>query len=307
MQSTLTGLVILGIAILIAVSSRDNTNETAAQTFGTLGLILVLSLVGLSFVRRGEAERLRNKRRGPGAPSFKPPMAGGKGPHAFPHQRSSFEVPEEVQKAVIGFLILVSTLATAYGLKLYFFPSALSKLAQIESPKAVEKGKIQLDPILDKVAERFGQDRDQVEQTLWETWEAHQKPLLEYGLKPTSFAREILQAAPKSDNDLEKLAGDLAQEKPAARLARLHQPKPAPGKYPQEAEFQSLLEQLGKKTGMGAKPLCSALVNRWRVVFEKKKRSRDYSLLWFTRLVNSKTSKGEKRTAWLGRLSKMGQ
>jgi hypothetical protein len=74
MRSTLTGVVILAVAVGIGYASRDNTNETAAQTFGTLGVILVLVMIGLSFVRAGERERVRNQGR---KSSFGPPKGGG--------------------------------------------------------------------------------------------------------------------------------------------------------------------------------------------------------------------------------------
>jgi hypothetical protein len=307
MQSTLTGLVIIGISVLIAASSRNNTDETAAQTFGTLGLILVLALIGLSFVRRGEAERVRNKRKAPFKPAFQPPKGavGGPGGPLFPAPKPSFEIPEEARKAIVGLLLLTMLVAAAVGLKVYFFPSALSQLAQVESPRSSDEGEKKLDPILEKMAQRFGQDRGDIDDAFWTVWQANQKALVEYGLKPSSFAREVLAAAPKNA-EMSAVANSIAQEKPAARLARLHQLKPAPGKYPQEVEFQKALDQLHKKTALNAKPLTAALVNRWRVVFEKKKNDRKYNLLWFVKLVNAETKKPMKRENWLTRLAKTG-
>lgn len=316
MRSTLTGLVILAVAVGIGWSSRDNTNESAAQTFGTLGVILVLVLIGLSFVRSGEAERVRNKGRKSSGPvkgggthwakavAQGQPGPGGRPP--IPGQSSSFEVPEGLQKAIIGILILVVTVVTGYLGVLYLFPSDLAKLAEVETPKAVARGEAKLKPILDKVAERYSLERDSTDEILWNVWEANEKALVEYGLKPSSFAREVVQAAPKDAPDLEEVATKLAEEEPAVRLARLQQPRPTPGAYPQQAEFQKILDQLQKKTGIGSKSLTALLVNRWKVVYEKKKKNRNFNLMWFCRIANQRTKAGMKKAQWQAMIAKLG-
>lgn len=300
---------------MIALSSRDNVNETAGQTFGTLGLIFVLALVGLSFVRAGEAERVRNKGRKSSSPpkgGFQPPKgqfpAGGPRP-AFPgaQSSSSFEIPEGLTKAVLGILILIVGGVSAYGAKLLLFPSDFKKLSEIESPKTAIKGEQKLNPVLDKMAERFGLERADIDETMLEVWETHNKAFVEYGLKPSSLAREIVAAAPKEDGDIAEIAGQIAEEKPAARMARLHQAKPKFGKHPQEAQFQKILEALNKKTGMSPKALTSVIVSRWKVLYAKKKQNPKFNLLWFASTVNSQTKNGMKKKDFLARLDKIGK
>lgn len=303
MQTTIAGIGILGVAIFIAYSSRDNTDETAAQTFGTLAVILVLALVGLSLVRKGEAERVRNKGRNTKGPYKHPvpkglPPIPGHGP-----AKKSAELSEGTQKALVALVLLLVLGGGGFALKSLVFRSSLTRLAEAESPNSPDQAEESLEPLLEKLAERFGQPSDEVGDILWSNWEAHQKNLTGYDLRPSGYAREIMAAAPKSA-ELEKVAGSLGKEKAAARMARLHQPKPAPGSYAQEAEFQKALDQLHEKTGMSRKPIAAALIKRWRVIFEKKKKNRNYNLLWFTKLVNSKTRKGTKEADWLKRVSK---
>jgi hypothetical protein len=203
-------------------------------------------------------------------------------------------------------LILGATVVTGYLGFIYLFPSALSRLAQVETPRAVAKGEVKLNPVLDKVAAIYGTSRSETDKILWNAWETYEQNLLENGLKPSSFAREVLQAAPKKDPDLEKVVSSIAQEEPAKRLTRLHQAKPAPGTYPQQAEFQKILEQLQKKTGLNPAVIASTMVNRWKVVYEKKKQNRNFSLMWFCRIVNSRTKSGMKKAEWQSMVSKIG-
>lgn len=307
MRSTLTGLVIIGIAIMIAYSSRDNTNETAGETFGTLGVILVLAIVGFSFVRAGEKERVRNKGRkkfsgGPpkgagGKPGFPPPTGG-------PPQISS-QSSETAQKAVAGILLVAVLIGGGWAVKTFLIGTDVGKLAEVESPKSVEKATKRLDKLLDKMASRTGRGRSDIDSAMWESWETHEKSLRSYGLKPSSFLREVLAAAPK-DAVPEEVAESIAKEKPASRLARLHQKKPKPGKYPQQAEFAKYLKQLSAKTGLKSRKLTSVLVRQWRKVFKKKKRNRKYNLLWFVKHVNNKTPKKMKGGKWTVRVAEIG-
>jgi hypothetical protein len=302
MRSTFTGLVILGVAIMIGYSSRDNTDETAAQTFGTLGLILVLCLIGLSFVRSGEAERVRNKgRSSTKKPAFKPKGPGVQPGKPFPPGAQASGGNEAAQKAGAFALVLVLLVAGGFGVKTLLIKSDLGKLAFAESASDPDEAEKKLDPLLDKTAERFALDRSEVDETVWSVWEANQALLRDYGLLPSTFIREVLAAAPKNSK-LEPVASAISKEKSAARLARLHQPKPAPGKYPQEATFQKHLDQLKKKTGMSVKPITAILVSNWRTIFEKKKQNRKYSLLWWVGHVNSQTKAGTKKDAWLAKV-----
>lgn len=316
MKSTLTGLGIMGVAVMIGLKTRGNTHETATETFGTLALILVLVLIGFSFVRKGEAERVRNagrKKSSPPKGGFTPPKMGGHhvgGARPFPGAQassSSFEVPEGLTKAVIGILILIVGGVSAYGAKMLLIPSDLKKLAEIESPGSAVKGELKLNPVLDKVADRYGTSRGDVDDVLFEVWESNGKAYVEYGLKPSSLARELVSAAPKEDADLEEIAGKIAEEKPAARMARLNQAKPTFGSYPQEAQFQKILDALAKKTGMSQKALTAALVSRWKVVYSKKKKNPKYALLPFTSAMNDQTKSGMKKAEFLSKLEKYGK
>lgn len=276
---------------MIGLASRNNTNETAAQTFGTLGLILVLVLIGFSYVRAGERERTRKGRNkgGPPRPKGAFPSQVAPGAPGPPKSGSSID-PEAMQKMVIGFLVVAALLGGGYAAKTYLFQSDLAKLAAIENPASVSEGEAALKPLLEKMANRFGMERSEVDGLALALWTEDETQLRDYGLTPSSYFREVLQAAPKKSK-LERIAGALGKEKPASRLARLHQEKPAPGKYEQQGEFENYLAALEKKTGMEPEALTSLLVRQWRILFQKKKRDRKYNLLWFVKKVNSVTGK----------------
>lgn len=292
MRSTLIGLGFMGAAVMVGLASRNNTNETATQTFGTLGLILVLVLVGYSYVRAGERERLRSKgraKKGPPRPKGAFPSQVVPGAPGPPTSGGGLDT-ESLQKAVIGILVVAVLLGGGYAAKTFLFQSDVGKLAAIESPSDKAGGEAALVPLLDKMANRFGKERSEVDSLALSLWTENEASLREYGLKPSSYFREVLQAAPKKAK-LERVAGALAREKPESRLARLHQKKPAPGKYPQQAEFSKYLKQLEKKTGMEQEAIVSVLVRQWRILFQKKKGNRKYNLLWFVKKVNSVTGK----------------
>lgn len=318
MKNTAIGLAILGVAVMIALHNRNNVNTlSTTENFGGMAVIIVLVMIGFSFVRSGEAERLRNKGRGksPSPPkgAFQPPKGqfqGGGARPAFPGAQSSsssFEVPEGLTKAVLGILILIVGGVSAYGAKLLLFPSDFKTLCEIESPKSAVKAEPRLNPILDKMAERFGQGRSEIDEVMLEAWESNDKAYIEYGLRPSSLAREILAATPKEGGDIAEIAGQIAEEKPATRMARLSQPKPKFGKYPQEGQFQKLLDALSKKTGMGSKALASVIVSRWKVLYSKKKQNPKYGLLWFTSTANAQVKKAVKKDDFIKRLEKIGR
>ena len=143
---------------------------------------------------------------------------------------------------------------------------------------------------MDKIADKFDMEREEADATVLEFWDINEEEIRADGLKPSSFAREILGAARKN-SDFDALASKIIDQKPAARLARLHQKKPVFGKYSEEGEFQLHLSQLVNKTDLEEEEIAATLARNWKLLFKKKKKDRTFSLLWFVKHINKNTKK----------------
>lgn len=303
------GFVFFGAAAFIGLKSRGNVDETATETFGTLGVILLLVIIGYSFIKSAEAERVRKagkkKTYGPPKGVTAPPKAAGapKPPTQSSGGLSSFgdsEAAEKIAYLVMGLMVLgMGFLAFNY----FFVKSDFEKLALLDRPKSVAKGKARMDPLLDKMASQFDLERSDMESELLQFCTENEDDLKDDSLRPSGLCREILGSARKN-SEFEALATKIIQQKPAARLARLHQKKPVFGKYPQEGEFKTYLGQLAKKTGLEEEEIATTLIRNWKLLFSKKKKNRKFNLLWFVKHVNNKTKK-QDGAAWKKAVTKM--